>query len=374
MALIQDKDRPLEERWPVFEKAWRRTRFTGYGMVTRRVLKRFYGEDVLTLEALYRIQDKLIDLTDEATFERLLEEANIVVRILDIWPDVHKVLDGSLTLTPRGRLAISLPAYHQVCDYEDVQQKVAPLGRYVTTLDEYLEACYDIFKGHKAYGAVTFKDQSAYSRPIDYGNPTRAEAEAVFNWFMEDPRRHAAYPDGVRPLDDYLFHAFMRMARDLDLPVQIHTGHMAGIRNDIVKTNAAGLTRVIELHRDVRFDLFHANWPYNDALIYLGKNYPNVALDFCWTNIIDPVYSQRVFKQALSAVPHGKIHGYGSDYGGSPERAWAHAQIARDNVAIALSDMVAMQYLGLDEAKEVAYAWLFGNANAFFRLGIDGGI
>jgi hypothetical protein len=279
-------------------------------------------------------------------------------------------LDGSLTLTPRGRLAISLPSYHAVGCCEDVQEKVAPLGRHVTSVDEYLEACYDIFKGHKAYGAVTFKDQSAYSRPIDYGNPTRAEAEAVFNWFMEDPRRSASYPDGVRPLDDYLFHAFMRMARDLDLPVQIHTGHMAGIRNDIVKTNAAGLTRVIELHRDVRFDLFHANWPYNDELIYLGKNYPNVALDFCWTNIIDPVYSQNVFKQALSAVPHGKIHGYGSDYGGCPERAWAHAQIARDNVAIALSDMVEMAYLGLDEAKEVAHAWLFGNANAFFRLGM----
>ena len=68
-----------------------------------------------------------------------------------------------------------------------------------------------------------------------------------------------------KPLDDYLFHAFMRMARDLDLPVQIHTGHMAGIRNDIVKTNAVGLTKAIELHRDVRFDLFHANWPYDAA-------------------------------------------------------------------------------------------------------------
>lgn len=376
LAVIQDKERALEARWPVFERAWQRTRFTGYGMVTRRVLKHFYGEEFLTLEALHRIQDKLIDLTDATTFDRILEEANIAVRILDIWPDVNKVLDGSLKLTPRGRLAISLPSYHAVRSYEDVQQKVAPLGRHVTSLDEYLEACREIFEGHKAYGVVTFKDQSAYSRPINYGNPTRAEAETVFNWFMEDPRRSAAYPDldsvsgGVRPLDDYLFHAFMRMARDLDLPVQIHTGHMAGIRNDIVKTNAAGLTRVIELHRDVRFDLFHANWPYSDALIYLGKNFPNVALDFCWTNIIDPVYSQRVFKQALSAVPHGKLHGYGSDYGGSPERAWAHAQIARDNVAIALSDMVALEYLDLDEAKEVAHAWLFGNANAFFRLGL----
>ena len=149
----------------------------------------------------------------------------------------------------------------------------------------------------------------------------------------------------------------MRMARDLDLPVQIHTGHMAGIRNDIVKTNAIGLTRLIELHRDVRFDLFHANWPYSGELLYLGKNYPNVALDFCWANIIDPMYCQDLFKQASACVPHGKIHGYGSDYRRLRRTsAWAHAQIARDNIAIALSDLVEMEYLGLDEAKEVARA------------------
>jgi predicted TIM-barrel fold metal-dependent hydrolase len=240
----------------------------------------------------------------------------------------------------------------------------------VTSLDEYLAACREIFQGHKDYGAVTFKDQSAYSRTLDYSNPTHAEAEAVFNWFMEDPRRSAAYPDGIKSLDDFLFHEFMRMVRDLDLPVQIHTGHMAGIRNDIAKTNAVMLTKVIEMHRDVRFDLFHANWPYGGELLYMGKNYPNVSLDFCWTNIIDPIYSQNLFKQALSSVPHGKIHGYGSDFGGSVERAWAHADIARDNVAIALSDLVDIEYLDLDEAKAVAYDWLFGNANDFFRLGL----
>ena len=73
---------------------------------------------------------------------------------------------------------------------------------------------------------------------------------------MEDPRRSLSYPDGNRPLGDYLFHQFMRMARDLDLPVQIHTGHMAGIRNEITKTNAVHLTRLLELHRDTKFDLF----------------------------------------------------------------------------------------------------------------------
>ena len=375
---LLDQEIPWEERWPTLEKAWQRSKHTGFAQVTRRVLQRFYDEDDVTFEALQRMAERLLDLEDEAAYEAILEEAKIAVRLADVWPDVKQVLDGSYQLTPRSRLVIPLPGYHSIRDHMGVQGLVAPLGRRVTTLDEYLAACREIFEGFKAYGAVAFKDQSAYFRSLNYSNPTRAEAEEVFNWFMEDPLRSASYPDGVQPLDDYLFHAFMRMARDLDLPVQVHTGLLAGLYGDIRQANATGLANTLVLHNDVRFDLFHANWPYSGELLFLAKAYPNVTIDFCWTNVIDPVYSQDLFRQALSSVPHSKIHGYGSDFGGFDyppgggyvDRAWAHAQIARENVAIALSDMVQSDYLDLDEAKEVAQAWLFGNANEFYRLGL----
>jgi hypothetical protein len=79
-----------------------------------------------------------------------------------------------------------------------------------------------------------------------------------------------------------------------------------------------------------------------------------------------------MFQQAISSMPHAKIHGYGSDLdGGTVCSAWAHAELARDNIAIALSNLVEMEYLGLDEAKEIAHGWLFGNANTFFKLGLQ---
>ena len=376
IELIRDASRPLEERWPVFERAWKRACHTGYAQVTKRVMKRFYGEEAMTLDALKRMNEKLINITEPAAFEEILEEAGIAARIENAHPDAQEVLDGTYTMSPRGRIVIPLPDYHAVRHSGEVQDLVRPLGRHVTSLGEYLEACREIFEGYKRFGAAAFKDQSAYSRSLAYGNPGWAEAESVFNWMMADPRRRLSYPDAgggvadARPLDDFLFHEFMRMARDMDLPVQIHTGHMAGIRNDIAKTNAVRLTSVIELHREVRFDLFHANWPYGGDWLFLAKNYPNVTLDFCWANIIDPIYCQRLFKQVISAVPHGKVHGYGSDFGGQVDRAWAHASIARDNIAIALSDLVEMEYLDFDEAKEVARAWLFENANAYFRLSL----
>jgi hypothetical protein len=369
---------PWPERWPILERAWSRAGHTGYAQVTRRVLKKFYNEDEVTFEALQRMQDKLLNLEDKATFEHILDEANIVVRLEDVWPDVNKVLDGSLKLTPRGRLVIPLPGYHLINSSQDVQKQVAPLGRNVSTLDEYLAACGEIFEGFKSFGAVAFKDQSAYFRALDFGNPTRAEAEAVFNWLMSDPLRRASSPDEVKPLDDYLFNAFMHLARDMNLPVQIHTGHLAGLYGDITKANAVRLVQTLTLHRDVRFDLFHANWPYSGEILFLCKNYPNVTLNFCWANMIDPIYCQNLYRQAISSIPHSKIHGYGSDLGGHEyhpgggyvDRAWAHAQIARENLAIALSDLVEIEYLSLSAAKEITYAWLFGNANEFFQLGL----
>lgn len=47
--------------------------------------------------------------------------------------------------------------------------------------------------------------------------------------------------------------------------------------------------------------------------------------------------------------------------------------MARDTVATALSEMVDMKYLDLDDAKEFAGMWLFDNANEFFKLGIKYG-
>jgi uncharacterized protein len=368
---IFNSEIPLEKRWPLLEHAWLRTRHTGYAQVIRRAMREFYDEPDLTLPALQRIGERMLDFSDPAAFEQVLEKSKIVARLEDNWFDWKAFLNGAEKFPPRSKPVISLPGAHGITNSGQVQAITAVLDKTVTCLDEYIETIRNIFNKLKAGGAVAFKDQSAYTRTLAYSNPTHHQAEEAFNWIMEDPRRSLSYPDGARPLDDYLFHQFMRMARDLDLPVQIHTGHMAGIYNEITKTNAAWLTRLIELHRDTRFDLFHANWPYSGDILFLVKNYPNVAVDFCWAHMIDPLYSQSLMRQAVSSIPHGKIHGYGSDLDGSTlTSTWAHSDLARENIAIALADLVDTGYLGYEDAQQVAYDWLYHNPNQFFKLGL----
>jgi len=367
---LLDTSLPLETRWPLFESLWQRTKHTGYAQVSRRVLSRFYGIDELTLPAVLKMQENLLDLSDPVRFEQILDEAGIALRLEHMALDVQAMRSGTQKLPPRGVPVIALKDYHTLTCAGDIQKIATRLGKTAGSLEEYLEICREIFQIHKNFGAVAFKDECAYDRSLAFTSPGWQEAEALFDWLMRHPDQSLPYPEGVKALEDYLFHQFITMAAALDLPVQLHTGHMAGIRNEISKANAILLTPVFQAHPDTRFDLFHANWPYSGEVLFLVKNYPNVNLNFCWVNIIDPFYSQQLYRQALSAVPHGKIHAHGSDYFGSADRAWAHAQMTRENIACALSEMVEQEYLDISAAEQVAEDWLFHNPNRFYRTDV----
>jgi hypothetical protein len=266
------------------------------------------------------------------------------------------------------RFVLDVPQYHNIHDEAAARPPhfEKALGRKIITLDDYLEALAAFFDKAVAFGIVGLKDQTAYRRDLAYGNPGWAEAEAVFAKIVSHPRDSFG-TEQVRPLDDYLFHRILELAARRRLPVQIHTGHMAGHRNDIRKTNAALLTEAIELHQDVVFDLFHGNWPYLGEYLFLARNHPNVNLDMCWTNAIDPLYSVEFFRRATVTVPSSKISGFGGDTM-TVESQIGYLILAKDNIACALAGLVDQGWLGLVDAKALARAWLFDNPKRIFGL------
>ena len=374
IARLEDQDVSTDKKWPLFEQLWRATEHTAYARVTKLVLQNVYGESELTREALDRIAEKLADQTEE-TYFRTIDEAGIQAMLVDVlgWlpKGLGSFLDGEKTFPDKWRLMISLPGLHpNTMNWETIDYYGSLADSHVTSLDEYLEAVFVVFQRCMERGAIGIKDQSAYSRVISYDVVSKSEAESQFNLVLADPRNSLGWPAG-KPLNDYLFHQYMRFARDLDLPVQLHTGHMAGIRNRVDKTNAAHLASVLELHRDVRFDLFHGNWPYLGDLLFLGKNYPNVAIDCCWLHIIDPDYAAELLERSVLTLPHTKVHGFGGDYGDVPEFVAGHLQIARENIAGVLTRLVERGWLEEEQALSLAADWLFNNPNRFFQLGFE---
>jgi len=376
MKMFNDPSISTEQKWPVFQKIWKATEHTSYARVTKLIMDRFYGETEMSLDSLMRISKKLLKLKDEKVYNKILEDAGIICRLVNIGiadiglGNLKDYVVGKHKLPDYDRMLVPLPSFHHIGSYEAIQKNADIIDQKVTSLDEYIDACRQIFSRMKELGTIGMKDQSAYARPIKFSNATREEAERVFNKIMENPRFSVGFPE-LMPLSDYLFHQFMRMARDLDFFVQIHTGHMAGIRNEITKTNAILLTSVLEMHPEVRFDIFHGNWPYDGELLFLAKNYPNVHIDACWLNIIDAYYAKRFFANSITAIPHTKIHGFGADYFDTPEYAACHLLIAKDAISAGLAEMVDMGWLTEKEAIKIAVDWLFNNPNEWYKLGFD---
>lgn len=368
-AFLADVTQPFQTRYDTWRKYHDRIRHTAYARALFTGLQACWGLKSAEKSDLLAAQERIRAERNQATAERLLADHGIRAMIVDT--SLVDVMSGRMPhRSGFARFALDLPQYHEVTSEASLRKPwlEEELGRKIITLDDYLEAFERFLKKAIDFGIVALKDQSAYHRCIHYGNPTRADAEAVFNRLILHPRETLG-TEACRPLDDYLFNQFLRLAAKFKLPMQLHTGHMAGIRNEIAKTNPAHLTSMLELHADVAFDLFHGGWPFLGEYLFLGKNYPNVTLDMCWANAIDPLYCVEFFKRAVMTVPHGKILGFGGDTH-LLEMQIGSALQARDNIAIALAELVDTGWLNRADALALARAWFFDNPNRIFGLNL----
>ena len=66
--------------------------------------------------------------------------------------------------------------------------------------------------------------------------------------------------------------------------------------------------------------ILNASHPYENRefqlslinLLFVGKNYPNVSINFCPAHQVDPIYSAKKMAQSVATVPYTKIHGIGT--------------------------------------------------------------
>jgi predicted TIM-barrel fold metal-dependent hydrolase len=300
------------------------------------------------------------------------EKAKIEVAILDpIYYETHPV-DYEL-FAPVARfdsIIASRTRAHLDALEEATNRSIHSLG----DLEKALEVA---FAQALDRGIVAAKTALAYFRTLDYRRPTRHEAEVVYNRIVShvDPLRFRFHPGGgegpswdeCKPLQDYLMHQVIRQALEHGLPIQVHTGLQEGVGNMLSNAQPLHLADLFLEYRQVKFDLFHAGYPYSGEVACLAKNFPNVWADLCWMWIISPSAGRRILHEWIETIPSNKILGFGGDYR-FVEGSYAHSRMAREGVTQVLTQKIEEGYLTEEEAVEMGRKILRENAWDLFGL------
>ncbi len=336
-----------------FFRLWSHVRTTGYGRATEYACDAVLGME-FTLENAGRITAGLRKFVAERdgrqTYETLCETAGIRWAVNDCcWesPTGLEVFSGD-NHPEFFRQALRYDALLTLSSAEQVRRLERSLDRSIQTLSEFDVALDEYTERAAAGGKVgAMKCGMPYLRRLDFESSSFAAAEGAFAALMQDREVNR------KPLHDYLFHRFVRRARDLDLPVQLHTGYLAGNWGDPSRGDPTPLIPIFQRYRSVRFDMFHAGWPYCELAGAIGKSFSNVWLDMCWAWAMNPTSMERVLEAWLAAVPHNKILGFGGDTG-TPFAAVGYAVQARRGIANVLERKVERGEYDLDTARRVA--------------------
>jgi hypothetical protein len=350
-----------QDKWKLFAPYWPYIRQTGYGRAVLLSIQRLFGIEDVTSETIGAITDMLRAGVHKGYYYRVLRE------VAGIETCQVNSLDRSFRETEYPDLLLQDISTVHMGSGLNINQLRRETGLPVTTLSE----CYQAIDWYfESYGqqAVAVKNQSAYERRLDYLNVSADEAAPLFTRFATDPT--ALQPAERKALQDHLWRYTVRRATEYRLPVKLHTGYYAGtgyMPLDRVSQNLKDLCPVLQDFPNTHFVLMHITYPYQDELIALAKQYPNVYVDLCWAWIVNPLATKRFVKEFLMAGPANKLFTFGGDYT-AVENVVGHAEIARRGLAQALCELIDDAWLTEGEALGLVEPLMRGNAYDFFRL------
>lgn len=368
---VRNPQLPLEQRWRQFAPYWQAARNTAYCRALLIAARDLHGVEDINADTWRELSDKIAASRRPGWYRHVLrEKAGIEVSLNDTDYIARERSDWGL-FAPVRRMDDVV----SVRSRAELRQLERDYGLAVHSLGDLERLIGLIVERAVAQGYVALKNAIAYRRPINFDIVTRHEAEQLFNRLPNylDELRAKVYPgvalgwQEAKPLQDYLVHQFLRAAVDQHLPVQIHTGLQEGDGNILAHSNPLLLVNLFCEYPEVKFDLFHAGYPWTSEMATLGKNFANVYLDMCWVHVISPAVGRRVLDEWLETVPGNKILAFGGDYR-FPEGAYAHAVMAREVVAKVLAAKVEEGYFSESEAKAMAKRLLHDNADELFKL------
>lgn len=233
-------------------------------------------------------------------------------------------------------------------------------GVTIKSLDDYLVFADIFFQKFVKNNVVCVKNSQAYSRTLEYEDISYEQAKMIFRKAPSLSERDK------KRLQDFMFHWMIKKSIEFDLPIQIHTGYLAGNGNTLDNGKPIKLNNFFLKYPKAKFALFHGGYPWTGEFVALGKMFPNVYLDLVWLPQISKQTAIRTFEEILDCVPYNKIM-WGGDCS-LIEESVGSLEYGKDVIIQVLSKKIQQGLMTEENAIEIANRVFRENAIELFKL------
>lgn len=200
-------------------------------------------------------------------------------------------------------------------------------------------------------GVTGIKQAQAYSRSLDFGEPS--ESGVVWRGDLNAQQ--------VRAFQNWVVHQCCQQAHDRGWPHQVHVG-----TNNLAESSPMPLARLATRYVRMKIVQIHC-WPFLKEAGWLAKFHANMYLDTCWLPVLSHAFFREAMATWLNYVPLQKI--MCAHDSTSVEMAVGSSLFTREILAEALLDH--SRNLGLSDRRlrAIASDLLHNNAVAVYGIG-----
>lgn len=359
----------LDYLWDKYGKALNYTRNTSYySHFVRGFAKLYDFKDLyFTKENIARLSPEIEKnyAGYESWFDKAYGKAGFEKMFLDqYWNPFNTEIDTryySLVFHINPLITSATQRPEKEAELRSVYKMASDEGFSISNLDDYLLYCDHLFKKNVAKRAVCIKNSQAYSRSLFYEDVPYNEACELFS----RPSFLLSQAE-AKKIEDFMFHWIIAKALEYDLPVQIHTGYLAGNGNTLENSRPTLLNNLFLKYPKAKFDLFHGGFPWTGEFAALGKMFPNVYLNLVWLPQISREEAVHSLDVMLDCVPYNKFL-WGGDCHLIEESAGS-LEYGKDVVSEVLAKRVERGLLTEEVAFEIVDRIFRKNAIEVFKL------
>ncbi len=361
----------MDSVWDQFAQYYAYCRTTSYHDQFMNTLRILYGFDkpFLTKEDALVLYDKMFTnhyRNYPAWFEEVYRKGNFETMVLDqYWDHYNTDVDTAyFSLVCNINSLVSLIGEAARDKRSDTNKSLLKLMNrevlILKNLDDYISLTDSVLAVFKARGAVCIKNTLAYSRSIDFEDIDYAEARAIYAKPTPSDEKE------IKKLEDFLFHHIVQQSIKLKLPIQIHTGYLAGNNSMLDNGHPMKLLNLLIKYPEAKFILFHGGYPWVGDFTAIGKQFTNVYLDIVWLPQISKTAAIRGLHEILDAVPYNKLF-WGGDVTNIDD-AIGSLELGKEVVATVLAERVEKGWITEGLARDIAKAIFYDNGVKMFQL------